>query len=129
MKPLKHRDEKSLTWMLLDEAATREPDYPDVHALLSDWHTLALTQGWLADRDAAVRTVEAEARQLSCCAQRPMRPSPDSLAWWPERARRRLMRPVQPQLPWPLPPWRQDASLRWASRAVRAEQTCPALLH
>jgi DNA-binding SARP family transcriptional activator/TolB-like protein/Tfp pilus assembly protein PilF len=57
------RDSFDAAKPLLDDAVASEPDYPDVHALLSDWHTLALTQGWLADRDAAVRTVEAEARR------------------------------------------------------------------
>ena len=57
------RDSFDAARPLLEQATEAEPDYPDAHALLSDWHTLALTQGWLADRDAAIRTVEAEARR------------------------------------------------------------------
>lgn len=46
---------------LLDEIVRVEPDYPDAHALLADWHTLSLTQGWLKDRQRAVEATEAEA--------------------------------------------------------------------
>jgi adenylate cyclase len=48
---------------LLDEIVRAEPDYPDAHALLADWHTLSLSQGWRQDRRQAVAATEAEANR------------------------------------------------------------------
>ena len=48
---------------LLDRAVSAEPEYADAHALLADWHTLTMTQGWRTDRHAAVQEVDAAARR------------------------------------------------------------------
>jgi DNA-binding SARP family transcriptional activator/TolB-like protein/Tfp pilus assembly protein PilF len=48
---------------LLDEVVAAEPDYADAHALLADWHTLSLTQGWQPDRDTAMAAVDEEANR------------------------------------------------------------------
>ncbi len=47
---------------LLDEAIAAEPDYAEPYALLSDWHSRALNEGWSRDRAADVAAVERSAR-------------------------------------------------------------------
>jgi DNA-binding SARP family transcriptional activator/TolB-like protein/Tfp pilus assembly protein PilF len=44
---------------LLDLAVTTEPTYAEAHALLADWHSLFLSQGWTADRETHVAAAEA----------------------------------------------------------------------
>jgi DNA-binding SARP family transcriptional activator/Tfp pilus assembly protein PilF len=58
-----HRENFDAAKALLDDVVCAEPDYADAHALLADWHTLSLTQGWLKDRRSAVEATEAEAHR------------------------------------------------------------------
>lgn len=48
---------------LLDDILAHEPGYADAHALLSDWYSLYLSQGWFADRQTAVAESEAESER------------------------------------------------------------------
>ena len=45
---------------LLDSAIQEEPNYADAFALLGDWHSLYLSQGWAQSRDVHVCSAERE---------------------------------------------------------------------
>jgi adenylate cyclase len=66
---------------LLNLAVAAEPTYADAHALLADWHSLFLSQGWTADRQAHVAA--AEAANAEALAQD--RTNPRALVLWGHR--------------------------------------------
>ncbi len=51
------RDEYETARVLLSEAVAAEPGYGEAYALLADYFGVALTQGWLEDRDGTIRIV------------------------------------------------------------------------
>lgn len=51
------RDDYETARVLLNEAIAAEPTYGEAYALLADYHGIAMTQGWLADRTGTIRLV------------------------------------------------------------------------
>jgi tetratricopeptide (TPR) repeat protein len=57
------RDDLAEARRLLDEVIATEPGYAESYALLSNWHSLMIGQGWSKDRRTDILAVERMAQQ------------------------------------------------------------------
>jgi TolB-like protein len=61
------RDAFEQAGTMLRQAASTDPTYAPVHAMLSDWHSLRVGQGWSSDLAADTRALDVAAQNAIAC--------------------------------------------------------------